>query len=42
VDTVAKINTTGDDNRVTWKKGAGGKAPEILNTGDDNKTTQAN
>jgi hypothetical protein len=41
VQAVGRINTTGDDNTVTWTRGIGGKPPEISNTGDDNKTTQA-
>ena len=41
VQAVGRINTTGDDNTVTWTRGTGGKPPEISNTGDGNKTTQA-
>jgi hypothetical protein len=37
VDAVAKITTTGDDNKVRWKAGIAGKRPEVSNTGSDNE-----
>lgn len=41
LQTVNKITTSGDDNTVTWTSGAGGKTPEVSNTGEDNTTRQA-
>jgi len=40
VNTVATISVKGDDNKIGWKKGAGGKKPEVSNIGDDNDITQ--
>ncbi len=41
VGTVARISTIGEYNKVTWEKGAGGKPPEVSNTGEENVTRQA-
>src|SRR5262245_8748806 len=42
LDAAAKIKADGDDNNITWKKGVGGKAPDISSKGDDNKIKQWN
>ena len=41
VDTVEKINASGDDNNITWKRAVKGKAPGIASKGEDNKIRQA-
>jgi hypothetical protein len=40
--TAGVINVSGDRNTVTWKPGAGGKAPRVADTGDGNRITQGN
>ena len=37
VDTVASVTAAGSDNKITWKKGANGKRPEVSDKGDDNE-----
>ena len=41
VEAVAKIDTLGNRNTVTWEKGIGGKKPSISNLGTDNKIKKA-
>jgi|GEM_PF-3591691 len=41
LDAVERIDVTGTDNTVTWKKAAGGrKKPKVSSTGTDNKVSQ--
>ncbi|HET9215808.1 MAG TPA: DUF3060 domain-containing protein [Terriglobia bacterium] len=37
VDTVASVAASGSDNKITWKKGVGGKRPEVSDKGEDNE-----
>ncbi|MFP2924686.1 DUF3060 domain-containing protein [Pyxidicoccus sp. 3LG] len=42
METVGRIDVSGTDNAITWKKGlAQGKKPKISNSGVDNRVTQA-
>jgi hypothetical protein len=40
IDASAKIAVMGTDNEVTWKRGVGGKGPNVSRMGTNNKVTK--
>ncbi len=41
VDVFARLELRGDDNIISWNRGADGRAPEIIDQGDENYVRQA-